>query len=412
MLKALAGARNAFRNPARAILVVLVLGLSVGLFVTMLRGNATTAVEARKLKAEAGTRIQVNEAGNASGYAGAVGARELPADTSRISALPGVVRVERYVKRPFVNNRRPDAPSGVLIGVEPGAIRRLQAMGGFSGNPTLIAGREFGPQDDGKPVAIVGQVFARGRGLALGDEFVLPGEELQRGTWIYPHAIKDLRAKVVGIFRVGVVYGDNQVFVPLGIARDALGIAPDRVSQYVVTAGSAENVPQTAQALKRLLGSTADVISDDAAALQTARLLESASLNSRVGAVIAAVVGSLVVLFTMVIVTRERTREIGVLKAIGASNRDVATLFSSETLTLALLGGGLGFVTHALAGSFLAGLVIGNIGSEISRNEANGLDMAQVAWAFALTLFFGLAGSLYAVWRAVRLRPSEAMRRQ
>ena len=406
------GARNAYRNPARAVLAVLVLALSVGLFVTMLRGSAITTLEARNLKAEAGTRIAVNEAGNPSGYAGTVTDQELPADVSRILALPNVVEVERYLKRPFVDNRRTDAPSGVLIGVEPGATRRLQAMGGFTGGPTLIAGREFGPQDRGKPVAIVGAVFARSRGLGLGDEFVLPAEELQRGKWIYPHAIEELRAKVIGIYRVGVVYGDNQVFVPVDIIQRILGIDRNRVTQYIVRVDSAENVPRVAEALRNVLGPNADVISQDEAALQTARLLEAASVNSRVGAVVAAVVGALVVLFTMAVVTRERTREIGVLKAIGASNRNVAALFTGETLTLALLGGGIGLLIHVLAGSVLATLVVGPIVSEVAGDAVNNLRATDIVWGLGLAMSFGLMGSLYAVWRAIRMRPSEAMRQR
>ena len=406
------GARNVYRNPARAVLAVLVLGLSVGLFVTMLRGSATTALEARNLKAEAGTRIEINEAGNTSGYAGTVTDRELPADVSPISALPHVVRVERYLKRQFVNNRRTDAPTGVIIGVDPRATLRLQSMGGFVGSPKLSAGREFTAEDAGQRVAIVGEVFARTRGLDMGDEFTLPGDEIARGKWIYPHAIRDLRAKVVGIFRVGVVYADNQIFIPLDVVQEIMGIRPDRVSEYIVTVDSAENVPRTADALRNLLGLNADVISQDEAALQTAQWLEAVSVNSRVGAAVAAVVGALVVLLTMAIVTRERTREIGVLKAIGASNRDVAALFTGETLTLALLGGGVGLVIHALGGPVLANVFVGTIGSEVTGNAADSLGAAELAWGLGLAVSFGLMGSLYAVWRAARMRPSDAMRQR
>lgn len=406
------GVRNVYRNPPRAVLAVLVLGLSVGLFVTMLRGSVTTGLEARNLKAEAGTRIQVNEAGNTSGYAGTVTDRELPADVSPISVQPHVVNVERYLKRQFVNNRRKDAPTGAIIGVNPGATLRLQSMGGFVGSPKLLAGRQFTPEDAGRPVAVIGEIFARTRGIGVGDEFILPGEEIQRGKWIYPHAIEDLRAKVIGIFRVGVVYADNQIFVPLGVVQEIMGIGPHRVSQYIVTVDSAENVPRAAEALRNLLGPNADVISQDEAALQTARLLEAASVNSRIGAVIAAVVGALVVLFTMVVVTRERTREIGVLKAIGASNLDVAALFTGETLTLALLGGGIGLLIHVLAGPALATLFVGPIVSEFAGNTADILRAQELAWGLGLAIAFGLIGSLYAVWRAVRLRPSEAMRQR
>ncbi len=406
------GARNVYRNPPRAVLAVLVLGLSVGLFVTMLRGSVTTGLEARNLKAEAGTRIQINEAGNTSGYAGTVTDRELPADVSQIIALPCVVKVERYLQRQFVNNRRTDAPTGVIIGVNPGATLRLQSMGGFVGSPKLIAGRTFTPRDAGQPAAIVGEVFARTRGLGVGDEFTLPGAEIERGKWIYRHAIQDFRGKVIGIFRVGVVYGDNQIFVPLDVVQEIMGIGPQRVSQYIVTVDSAENVPATAEALRNVLGPNTDVISQDEAALQTAGLLEAASVNSRIGAVVAAVVGALVVLFTMVVVTRERTREIGVLKAIGASNLDVTALFTGESLTLALLGGGIGLLIHVLAGPVLATLFVGPIVSEFSGNAADSLGAAELAWGLGLAMSFGLVGSLYAVWRAVRMPPSEAMRQR
>lgn len=407
----LLGIRNVYRNHARAILVVLVLGLSVGLFMTMRATSATTATEARALKAQAATRIEVNEAGNTSGYAGTVTAAELPADVSGVAVAPHVVKAERYLKRQFVDNQR-TPPTGVVIGVEPGARLRLQSMGGFVGSPRLLAGRDFTPEDAGKPVAIVGKAFARSRGIGLGDEFTLPGKEVQRGKWIYPHQIKDLRARVIGIFEVRVVYADNQVFVPLDVAQDLMGVGPDRVSQYIVTADSAENVPTVAKALKATLGGGVDVIAQDQAALQAANSLEAVSASSQVGAVIAATVGALVVLFTMMLVTRERTREIGALKAIGASNRNVMGLFTAETLAVAILGGILGMLVYAVGGPTLGLLFLGAIGSEVSVGARYAVRPAELAQGLGVALGFGLIGSLYAVTRAIRMRPSEAIRQR
>lgn len=405
------GVRNVYRNHARATLVVLVLGLSVGLFITMMTTSATTAIQARVLKAQAATRIEVNEAGNTSGYAGTVTAAQLPADVSRVASLPHVVKVERYLKRQFVNNQR-TPPTGVLIGTEPGATLRLQSMGGFVGSPRLLAGRDFTPEDAGQAVAIVGKAFARSRGVGLGDEFTLPGAEVQRGKWIYPHRIKDFRARVIGIFAVGVVYPDNQIFVPLEVVQDVMGVGPDRVSQYIVTADSAENVPAVARALKAALGEGVDVIAQDQTALQAANSLEAVSANSQVGAAIAAAVGALVVLFTMVLVTRERTREIGILKAIGASNRNVASLFTAETIALAAVGGVLGLLIYALGGRTLGYVFLGAIGSEVSVGARYALRPAELAQGLALALVFGVVGSLYAVVRAIRMRPSDAIRQR
>jgi putative ABC transport system permease protein len=404
----LLGIRNVSRNHARAILVILVLGLSVGLFMTMTTTSATTAAEARALKAQAATRIEVNEAGNTSGYAGTVTAAELSADVSRLLSLPHLVKTERYLKRQFVDNQR-TPPTGVLIGVEPGATFRLQSMGGFIGTPRLVEGRDLTPEDAGKAVAIVGKAFTRSRGVGLGDELVLPGREVQRGKWIYPHAIKDLKARVIGIFEVGVVYADNQIFVPLDVVQDVMGLGPDRVSQYIVTVDSAENVPAAAKALKAALGEGVDVIAQDQVALQAAISLEAVSANSRVGAAIAAAVGALVVLFTMMLVTRERTREIGVLKAIGASNRNVAGLFTAETIALAILGGVVGLLIYTVGGRALGSVFLGAIGSDVSVGARYAVRPAELAQGLGVALGFGLIGSLYAVTRAIRMRPSEAI---
>ncbi len=398
-----------YRNHTRALLVVGVLGLSVGLFVTMSRTGAATSSEARELKARAATQVEVNEAGNTSGYAGQVTAKLLPADVRHLRALRHVVKVERYVKRQFVDNRR-TPPTGVLIGVDPGATLRLQSMGGFVGSPRLLAGRGFTPADAGKPVAIVGAAFARSRGVGLGDEFVLPGAEVQRGKWIFPHPIQDLRARVVGLFEVRVVYPDNQVFVPLDVAQRAMGLGPERVSQYIVTVDSGENVPTVARAIKAALGPDVDVISQDQAALQATGALETVSRTSRVGGLVAAIVGALVVLFTMALVTRERTREIGILKAIGASNRNVAYLFTAEALALAAFAALLGSLLYAVAGRVLGAIFLGVVGAQVARGVRDGLDLGALAQGLVVAVGFGLLGSLYAVTRAVRLKPSDAMR--
>ncbi|MFQ5893026.1 MAG: ABC transporter permease, partial [Nitrospinota bacterium] len=320
------GFRNVYRNLVRTTLVVLVVGLSVGLFLTMLATGASTRAQARRLRAQVATLIEVNPAGQAGGGSGA---RTLPGEVAPLEALPQVARVERYVRRQFVNNRRKPA-MGVLVGVEPGATLRLSAMGGFISSPRLIAGRGFAPEDADRPVAIVGKVFARNLGLAVGSRFTLPAAEFQRRNRPDP-TVRDLEAEVIGIFETRVLYGDNQVFVPLEVARRTLGLDGDRVSQYYVTAEAADHVPGLARSIRPLLGGRADVISQDVAALAAARSFEAVSTNSRWGAAISALAGALVIFFTMSLVTRERAREIGVLKAIGASDGSVASLFAAET---------------------------------------------------------------------------------
>lgn len=405
------GLRNIYRNQARGALIILVLGLSVGLFVTMRKTGINMGLQAAALKREAGTYIEVNVKGSTA-YVGTVDQRELPADISRIRALPNIVKVERYVRRQFVDNKK-NPPTGVLTGLDPGGTLRLQSMGGFIGSPKIIEGRGFSPDDADKPVAIVGTAFVKSRGVGVGDKLLIPGIELKRGKWIYDYSPEEVRAEVIGIFSVGVVYGDNQVFVPLRLAQKVLlNGEQEKVGQYFLIVDSAENVKKVATALKDLLGDRADLISQDVAALSAAKSLDAVSANGRVGAAISAAVGALVVLLTMILVTRERTREIGILKAIGASNSNVAGLFTAETIGLATAGGLLGVLIYVVGGKLVATIFIGSLGVEVKGNVAYTLTWSDVSFSLLLVLFFGILGSIYPVFNAVRMRPSDAIRQQ
>ncbi len=399
------GVRNLTRNPARTTAAVLLVGLSVGFSLAMGATSADTRAQAGRLRAEIATLIEVNPAGQAGGGSGG---RSLSGDVGALGAMPNVVRVERYIRRQFVNNQRKPA-LGVLVGVEPGATLRLSAMGGFIGSPKIIAGRTFSPQDNGKPVAIVGKAFADNLGLKVGSEFVLPAGELQRRNRPDPR-IQDLRAKVVGVFQTRVLYGDNQIFVPLPLAQQALGLEGDAVSQYYLTAKAADHVPGVARAVKKALGNSADVVSQDAAATSAARAFEVVSVNSRWGGIISAIAGALVIFLTMFLILRERTREIGILKAVGASDGNVARLFAAETAALAALGGILGMALYLGVGEIFARIVFGRLGPGGGVALRGALSGAEFVYGMGLTVLFALAGGAYPVVRAVRMRPAAAVR--
>ncbi len=214
---------------------------------------------------------------------------------------------------------------------------------------------------------------------------------------------------MIGKFSVGVVWGDNQVFIPLSLAQKVLDM-DGGVSVYYITAASAEHVPPLAKSLKEIFGKAADVISQDAAATKAANSMEEVSSTSRFGATISAGVGALVVLFTMMLVTRERTREIGILKAIGASNGDVSGLFVVETIALATVGATLGLLMYTAGGFLLANLFLGSITEGALGGTGYGLSLRELLYGLALALLFGFVGSLYPVYRAIKMRPSEAIR--
>jgi len=112
------------------------------------------------------------------------------------------------------------------------------------------------------------------------------------------------------------------------------------------------------------------------------------------------VVGGIVIMNIMLMSVSERTREIGVLKSLGASRRDIRRQFLAESAILSLLGG----VAGLLAGGALAGLV----------EAASPLPARVTAWSVAVALGLGLSvGIVFGVYpahRASLLDPIEALR--
>jgi len=142
--------------------------------------------------------------------------------------------------------------------------------------------------------------------------------------------------------------------------------------------------------------------------------------------VISVVATSLIVLFTMLYTVRERTKEIGILKAIGFSNWNVMSQFMVEGIFLSLMAGAvgvfIGFVGAPYLSSFLlpispftmrqGGMGGGfmNPGMVLSQSIFGALDLQTTVLMFGAAVLLGALGSLYPAWRASRTSPMEALR--
>jgi putative ABC transport system permease protein len=133
---------------------------------------------------------------------------------------------------------------------------------------------------------------------------------------------------------------------------------------------------------------------------------------------------SLIVLFLMLYTVRERTKEIGTLKAIGFSNRNVMSQFMLEGVLLSLLAGVVGIAISSVAAPTLSGLLLpaatqagvagtftrGITASNSASTASITLTPELVLVALAAAVLLGALGSLYPAWRASRTRPAEAMK--
>jgi putative ABC transport system permease protein len=131
---------------------------------------------------------------------------------------------------------------------------------------------------------------------------------------------------------------------------------------------------------------------------------ENASRFFNAISLMAIVVGGLGVLNTMLMSVHERTREIGVLRAVGWGRRPVLAMILKESLILALLGG--------VAGIIVAFLLVGALNQV---PYVGGVMTARWQWdvfarALWVALALGLIGGLYPAYRATRMQPVEALR--
>lgn len=394
------GVKNIYRNWGRTLVVMLLLGLSAGMFAVMTQVGAATEARVEALRARVQNLIEVSPAGS---VAFEEGTELFPEEiVQAFQGIPHIARLDRYLISRVVD--RSKTPSVALFtGMVPGSAVRLAGMVGAAVvNPPLIGGRGLRPEDAGKSVALVGQVFAR---LAGVDMPAFKAAGTARVTVQGP-GLPATDLEVVGIFASGSVFGDNQVFLPLDTAQ-RLFSKQGELSLLLITVDRVENVEGVARAIKATLGERADVVAAEGLVRSVAGAFAGIQANSRLGAALSAFLGVVVVFFILHLVIHERTQEIGMLKAIGASDGRIAQQFTAEVLALAVLGGLVGLAFAAFGGPAIARLLL-----KAGEVAPGGVTFGLVTRVLTGVILVAVIGSLYPFLRAIRMGPVEAMRQQ
>jgi putative ABC transport system permease protein len=249
-------------------------------------------------------------------------------------------------------------------------------------------------------VAVLGATVATDLGLGAGD----------LGTEI---TIAGLPFHVIGILQAkggtGFQDPDDQVMVPVGTVQKYF-IGGDSVRSIGVSVVDAEQMDLASSEITGLLTERHDLSATDTAdfdVFNQTQLLEAASsisgtLTLLLGGIasISLVVGGIGIMNIMLVSVRERTREIGIRKAIGARGRDILLQFLVEALTLSLLGG-------------LIGIAVGLAASAVIGQLAGWGFAFNPATVVAAVLFSLVVGVVFGVWparQAARLDPITALR--
>ncbi|HXT44156.1 MAG TPA: ABC transporter permease [Pseudonocardiaceae bacterium] len=224
--------------------------------------------------------------------------------------------------------------------------------------------------------------------------------------------------QVIGVMQAAGEPADNDAVMPLDTARRFVFGGGDKLNQITVQADQASDVPAVEDQVTSIL-SDRHRIQDPARrdfevqSLRTRldsfnQVLQLLTLFTASVASISLLVGAIGVLNIMLVSVTERTREIGIRKAIGATRGAILNQFLIESVVLAGLGGMIGIavgVGLALLGAHLAPAM----GATLS-NFAPTVSIPSVLLSFGISLAIGVIAGGYPANRAARLRPVEALR--
>jgi len=193
---------------------------------------------------------------------------------------------------------------------------------------------------------------------------------------------------------------DNQVYMPYTTAQKLLGTRD--LSSIVVQAGSSERVEVVKSQIERILkpsyGDEFTVFTQEQTLGIFEQLLGTLTVMLAGIAGISLLVGGIGIMNIMLVSVSERTREIGIRKAVGARTYDILSQFVIEAIMLSVLGG-------------LIGIAIG-AGGAYALNRL--VPMQITAWAVVMAFFFaagvGIFFGVYPAFKASRLDPIEALR--
>lgn len=452
------GIRNALRSPLRSGAIALMLAISIGLILAMLVARSSVQTKISEVKAGTASAVTITPAGMRGGFGGG---DPLTADqvaliskTSHVSSTDSTLtdqmgsddtnltpslelgsfgmRMQRFEGGSGGSTTGPvmiQSEDGADNETRPAPAPRTSLTGTTNPNSVSTSGGTLtltsGTTIDGNSselVALVGTTLAAKNNLQAGSTFTAYGKTIT----------------VKGIYKTGNAFEDSGVIMPLA-AVQSLTAQTGAVTNVKVTVDSSENVQTVVDDLKNSLGDKADVTSEADRVAQSLAPLESIGGLALGGVIAATIAGAAIILLAMIMIVRERRREIGVVKAIGGTNIKVITQFVSEAMTLTIIGAVIGLIFGVLASGPMTQSLVENQ-SEANQSTrrmgpggegggprmfiAGGLSQAaggvrqvtstltpQVfAASIGITLLIAIIGSAVPAWFIARVRPAEVLR--
>jgi putative ABC transport system permease protein len=262
------------------------------------------------------------------------------------------------------------ADFGLIFGID------MASFGKFPGRPQILSGHASLQDNE----AIVDELFAASKKL-------VPG---------MPLTLLNHQFIISGICRQGAVV---RVFVPLKTLQKLNG-TPDKVSSLFIKTAPRVNVEQKLQELTQKFPGYSLIRAEKADDLMASMNLPLISEFRTTLIVISMLLSFMVILLAMYTTIFERTREIGILKSLGASRRFIVGMILKESVTICGLGAFLGIAISEIIRKIV-------IMKHPTMQVSMGFD--DLIMGLALGLVAGTLGALYPAYKAAKMDPVKAL---
>src|SRR3990170_948401 len=363
-----------------------IFGISLGIFAIIVMGGLSehfsqTFDRSISLTAD---KIRVLPEG------GFFGASLNESKVAEVKRIPGVTDAFALLQAPLDPDSLGFVGGDVVIGIPPEKLPMTMKYTKLDMGRWLVSGDSYR--------TVLGSSVAREFNLNVGDELEVKSKRVQRTSSV----TYAKNFTVVGIMEYTGSFFDNAVIIPLDRAQKFYNRG-DTVSMILAV----PDVNADPEELTKRIGLNVEKITTFSPAELRKQVEQSLIIFSLItisAAVLAAIIGGLSVMNTMLMSVSERTKEFGLMKALGAETRDILFMTMGEAALMGLLGGILGIIGGGavvyLLNDYLAarGTVLFTITPRL----------IVISMVFSMGL--GIISGTYPAYRAAKMSPMEALR--
>jgi putative ABC transport system permease protein len=301
-------------------------------------------------------------------------------DLNAVKKIDGIEIASPMLLHQFIG---PDGKPHVAYGINVNEMKRLKPW-------WKVEGRFFSQTEDNAKV--LGKDIAQREKLKVGD--------------ILPFGPDKLPFKIVGVLEKTDTQDDEFHFLPLEVVQKIFG-KPDQITAIAIRVKDISKIPEVTRQLEKIPDIQAVTITQIMGTIMNLVGSARALLVSVV--IIAIIISAVGIINTLLMSVNERTREFGVMKALGAKGADIGKLVLIETLLITISGGIIGLLL-SLFGARLIEVLIKGVIPYSPATRLISPEPRLIGFCLLFSIVVGFVCGIYPVVKSSSLTPMEAIR--